>query len=196
MSLVYADTINDFEYKGIRVQIIIHFDNKSDDNTLYRIEFEYKTCRMFDWYYRDDNDDAYSLTRTYCRIIDKYGSEGANNYKSYKEKISEIKYKYIIIDCKVYKFDKAVMDINPHKMHMMSIKMTDGKILDGDSSLNNDFYIKEKDSYSYKKTLDNLRSKVEDYFNAKKILPHEEYLLADVTDKYNELQLEYKKIIE
>jgi len=196
MGLQYLYTLDDFEYDGIRIPIMVHHERESGDNPLFRVEFEYKDCRVFDWYYRDEKVDAYSLTRIYCRIIDKYGPGEVEKFKECKEKLGEIKKKYILIDSKIYKFNKNIVDIHPHKIHLMHLKMADGTKLDGDSIMNHDIYIKEKDSYSYRKTLDNLRCKAQDYFNCKKVLPCEEHFLEDKTKEYSELLIKYQEFLK
>ncbi|MDA8227752.1 MAG: hypothetical protein M0T74_08675 [Desulfitobacterium hafniense] len=68
MSLRYLYTLDDFEYQGQRIPVMVHHEKESGSNPLYRIEFEYKNCRVYDWYYHDDKEDAYSLTRIYCYL--------------------------------------------------------------------------------------------------------------------------------
>lgn len=196
MSLKYLYTIDEFNHNGINIPIKVWHDKGLGYKSSYRFEFEYKNCSVYDWYYYEDNSDAYSLTRLYCKIIDKYGIDSVERFKLCKKKLSQIRKNYIIVDNKVFKFDKEVMDISPHKIHCMQIEMTDGEILDGNSFMNRDFYIKDKDEYSYKKTLDNLRGKVESYFKDKKIFPCKKFFLEKETKVYKELLLEYQQMIK
>ncbi len=73
--------------------------------------------------------------------------------------------------------------------------MADGTRIDGDSSMNRDFYIKEKGEYSYTKTLENLRNKTENYFRFNKVLPCEDYFLEDKTKEYSELLQKYQALL-
>ena len=128
-------------------------------------------------------------------LIDKYGEQGVKQFKECKEKLSNTKKNYILIDTKVFRFDKTILDIHPHKIHLMQIIMADGTRIDGESLLNHDIYIKEKDSYSYSKTLENLRNKTENYFKFNKVLPREEYFLEDKTEEYSVLLLKYQDML-
>lgn len=195
MGISYIDTINDFEYDGEKIPIMLHFEKESGFNTLYRIEFEYKKCRVIDWYYREDSLDMYSLTRMHCMIIDKYGSSGTKRFIDCKEKISEIEAKFIVLDNKVYKIDKSKMDIPPHKYYIMQVKMCDETILDGSSFLKGDVYTDNRDEYSYSKTFENLKLRVSNYYRHNKILPCDEYYLEEKTIILNNLKSEYKDML-
>lgn len=195
MSLRYLYTLDDFEYQGTTIPIMVHHETESGSNPLYRIEFEYKNCRVFDWYYHEDKVEAYGLARIYCHVIDKYGSGAVERLRSCKEKLSHIKGQYIVIDNKVFKYDHRTIDNEP-KIHMMFIKMSDGTMLNGDSIMNHDPYIKNKDWYSRKETLDNLRTEAENYFKFNNVLPTDSYFLEEKTKEYSELLKDYQEMLK
>ncbi len=178
-------------YSGLEIPIQLYHDDDSGSEPLFKIQFNYMNCDVMDFFYHGESE-TFSLARTYCRIIDKHGQDGARQFYRCRDKLGEFRRKYIVIDNKVYRYTKHEIE----NVYHMNIVMADGQNINGHSFINDDPYIKDKHYYSSSKTLENLRDKAQKYFNQKKTLPKDEYFMEDKTKEFSELLTEYNELIK
>ena len=191
-----SSDVYELKYKGQLINVLWNrqdynlSDEYDDDDLVDRIEFDYKDVEVIE-FFKSKNCEWYNVAIKVCNIIDKLGEEGYNQYQQYRDFMEEVQRKYVVSGDTIYKpkYHKIEAD-SEHILHIMNIKMTDGKIIDGSS---NSWYDEQKLDYSKKdithfdRTLNNLQNNLLTYIKETNVKTNDEYIENDKTLKYREI---------
>ncbi|KUO75706.1 MAG: hypothetical protein APF81_17675 [Desulfosporosinus sp. BRH_c37] len=180
-----------FVYDEQKIFAVLQRSFLEKDNYSDKFEFDYMDIQVIMFY--DEEDSWYTLAQIICRLIDKYGKIGFEEFnKIYHEKKS-IEKKYIVVDNKVYK-PYINNSIRSGEMinYIINIQMSDDTRLDGiiSGDIRSPYYnnVHNKDLL-----METLRSRVKNYYQNKNVLPSNEYYQEDITDKYQKIIDWYKE---
>lgn len=175
----------DHLYKGETIQVHWQLQKYGNNSYTERIEFEYKDVRVY-CFYDGDEKEWYNIVNFHCSVINKIGSNKYSEFKKIYDEFETLIENNITLEEKVYSYIYNKMPLGSNlNYHIMRISMKDGKIIDGSPSYNqNGIRIENKEEYNRDKTYKNLRNRVEGYYKAKSILPSEEFINQELTNKY------------
>jgi hypothetical protein len=175
----------EFDYNGkvrpARLDIYSH-NSKSIGNTLV---FSYKGINVS---INLDEDDIHEhVAQKECTLIDALGEEDYKTFSEFRKKIEEIESSKVVVNNKVYDFyhnESLGSHSNPY--HIMSIKMQDGNVIDGDFPSD---YFRDTDRKSKTKTFNNLVNKVTQVYRETGIEPDELAVNEPLTLEYMKMKI-------
>lgn len=170
----------DFEYNGENINVRINMYSEERNVVI----FDYKGVTVQKSY--SDEINWWSVCDGVCKMIDKIGADTYKEYQKLKSEVSTLTFNKLIVGDSVYKYyyDDSIR-FGDLIYYTMSIKMSDGTVLDG-TAFSTYFYDEER--RSKKKTFDNLKRRVLNYYKEKNVLPDEKYLDKQATERYQEIQ--------
>lgn len=182
MNIVRDNVEFDYNGKIIPARVDTYFRNQLEKGRV--LYFTYQGINVRE-NFNEDETNYYHLGKEVCANIDKLGTEDFKIYSKYKEEIRKIKRDWIVVDQSVFNYymNDSVRS-GTVVYYIMSIKMMDGVSIDG-SAPSAFFY--ESDKKSKSRTLIHLQNKVKKHFQYGGVLPEEEYLNKELTEKYQEM---------
>lgn len=172
-------------YSNNEIKVTLDYNTDSEK---FRIKFDYKGIEVLALAHRDDGWEleVYKI----CRLIDKGGRQGLDKYSQYREILKRFMHEYLVINNRVYKFEKGEKPIDRRKYYYFSILLKDGAIITNSDS-NDDFtYERNIDNwtcYSFSKSIKKLRMNIEYYLCSKDTEPDDKYFLEKQTQVYFEI---------